>query len=66
MFLLTYFYEGSEAAGFLNSNKNGIIPASVVFSKLNVPAPSNMLNIIDVFDDLELDKINDAIVSCLI
>lgn len=64
MFLLTYFYEGSEAAGFLNSNKNGIIPASVVFSKLNVPSPSDMLNIIDVFDDLELDKINEAIVSC--
>ena len=64
MYLLTYFYENIESAGFLNSDKNGVIPLTAVFSKLNIPAPTDMLNLIDLFDGMNLDLINEAIVSC--
>lgn len=63
MYLLTYLYEGLESVGFLNVEKNGVIPASAVYSKLNVPAPADMLHLIDDFSDMDLEKINDILTS---
>jgi len=64
MYLLTYIYDGLECTGFLNNEKNGVIPSSVVFSKLNVPVPADMLSVIDAFNNLESEKINKIILSC--
>ena len=64
MYLLTYFYDGLESVGFLNVEKNGVIPASSVFSKLNVSAPANMLDLIDIFSDIDLEKIKEILISC--
>jgi len=64
MYLLTYFYDGSESVGFLNEEKNSIIPAAAVFAKLNIKVPANMLQLIDSFRDMDLEKINDILLSC--
>jgi len=64
MYLLTYFYDGLDCIGFLNEKKNGVIPALTVFSKLNIPVPENMLNLIDAFSNLKLEIINEVILSC--
>lgn len=63
MYLLTYFYDGLESVGFLNVEKSAVIPASSVFSKLNVPAPVDMLHLIDAFSDIDLEKIDDILIS---
>ncbi|WMJ75709.1 MULTISPECIES: fumarylacetoacetate hydrolase family protein [unclassified Sedimentibacter] len=63
MYILTYFHENKEHIGFLSENRNEIIPAEAVFKKLNFPVPSNMLNLIDTFDQLDTAKLNDAIAS---
>ncbi|MGB4438462.1 MAG: fumarylacetoacetate hydrolase family protein [Sedimentibacter sp.] len=64
MYLLTYFYDGLECIGCLNEKKNCVIPASAIFSKLNIPVPADMLNLIDAFSSLELEKIDEVILSC--
>ena len=64
MHLLTYFYENLESVGFLSKEKNGIIPASYVFSKLNLPTPSDMLDLIDIFHNINLEKADDILASC--
>ncbi|MDW5299297.1 MAG: fumarylacetoacetate hydrolase family protein [Sedimentibacter sp.] len=64
MYLLTYSYDNLECTGFLNEEKNGVIPSSTVFSKLNIPVPTDMLNLIDSFNNLEKEKINEIILSC--
>lgn len=61
MYLLSYLYQNNESIGFLNEEKTGIIPASEVFAKLNIKEPSNMLNLIDIFEDLDIKKINDVL-----
>lgn len=62
MFLLTYFYDNKESVGFLNENKTGIIPASKV---LPDDAKSfGMVEIIEMFDNFDLEKLKTAINSC--
>lgn len=56
MQLLTYLHEEKDLIGFLDNEKKGIIPAITVFKKLNLPIPSNMLNLIDIFDDVNIEK----------
>lgn len=63
MYLLTYLYENKESAGFLNEEKTGIIPASSVFAKLNLPEPPDMLSLIDAFENLDIRKINEVLSS---
>lgn len=63
MYLLSYLYEDKELIGFLNEEKNGIIKASTVFEKLNINEPSNMLELIDVFENIELENVNSALGS---
>ncbi|MFA9422578.1 MAG: fumarylacetoacetate hydrolase family protein [Sedimentibacter sp.] len=63
MHLLTYFYNNLESVGFLNQEKNVVIPASSVFSKLNLPSPTNMLDLIDLFGNIDLDKIDEILLS---
>lgn len=61
MYILTYFYENKEYVGFLNEEKKGIIPAKAVFAKLNLPEPPDMLNLINVIDNITLEKIKEII-----
>lgn len=63
MYLLTYLYENKESIGFLDSEKKGIIPALTVFSRLNIPEPSSMLNLIDTFEDINIEKVNEVLIS---
>ncbi|MDF2949095.1 MAG: fumarylacetoacetate hydrolase family protein [Sedimentibacter sp.] len=61
MYLLSYLYQDNEFIGFLNKEKTGIVPASAVFAKLNIKEPSNMLNLIDIFENLDIKKINEVL-----
>lgn len=63
MYLLSYLYQDNEYIGFLNEEKNGIIKASTVFEKLGIMEPSNMLSLIDVFENIDLEKINEVLSS---
>lgn len=63
MYLLTYLYENKESVGFLDAEKKGIIPASTVFARLNISEPSDMLNLIDAFEGINIEKINEVLVS---
>lgn len=63
MYLLTYLYEGKETVGFLDKEKKGIIPASTVFSKLNIPEPTDMLSLIDAFEVMDIEKIYEALAA---
>lgn len=56
MYFLTYVYEGTESIGFLNKEKNGVIPATVVFSKMNFKVPKDMISLIEANIDIETLK----------
>lgn len=60
MFLLTYYYDNKEAVGFLNEEKTGIIPASKV---LPISTKSDMISIIEMFENIDLEKLNKEIKS---
>ncbi len=64
MYLLTYIYENKEYFGFLDKEKKGIIPASSVFSKLDMDTPKDMLNFIDIFHIVGSERIKEALMSC--
>lgn len=66
MYLLTYLYENKEYIGFLDDEKKGIITASTVFKKLNHPEPSNMLNLIDAIESINVEKIKATITASTI
>lgn len=61
MFLLTYLYDNTESVGFLNEEKTGLIPASKVLQNAH---DLNMIGIIEMFESVDLDELNDAIKSC--
>ncbi len=63
MYLLTYLHKNREYAGFLDCKRKGIIPASKVFSQLNVPAPSDMLGLIETFEGINIEKVNEVLAS---
>lgn len=60
MYLLTYIYDNAECVGFLNKEKTGIILASKVLS-VNY---TNMIDIIEMFNELDLEELDNAIKSC--
>jgi len=64
MYLLTYIYENIESIGFLNREKTGVIPAAVVFMKLESSIPSDMINLIETIDDKDVDKLENEIELC--
>jgi 2-keto-4-pentenoate hydratase/2-oxohepta-3-ene-1,7-dioic acid hydratase in catechol pathway len=62
MFLLTYYYDNTKSVGFLNEEKNGIIPALKV-----LPADAanlDMIGIIEIFNNIDLEKLKKEIKSC--
>lgn len=63
MYLLSYLYNNNEYIGFLNEEKNGIIKASTVFDKLNIKEPSNMLELIDVFENINMGTLKELLGS---
>ncbi|MGD9570024.1 MAG: fumarylacetoacetate hydrolase family protein [Sedimentibacter sp.] len=63
MYLLSFLYQDKESVGFLNEEKTGIIKASSLFAKLNMIEPSNMLNLIEIFENIDLEKANEALAS---
>jgi 2-keto-4-pentenoate hydratase/2-oxohepta-3-ene-1,7-dioic acid hydratase in catechol pathway len=63
MYILTYNYKNKEYVGFLDNEKKGIIPASTIFAKLNLPEPFDMLNLIDIIDGLNIEILSEAIAS---
>lgn len=58
MFLLTYSYNSVQSAGFLNEEKNGIIPASEV---LQGAANLDMIGIIEIFNNFNLKELKNTI-----
>lgn len=64
MYLLTYIYNNKEYIGFLDEEKNGIIPASRVFTELNIDEPKDMLSLIDIFENIGDDEIRKILSFC--
>lgn len=58
MYLLTYLKDDVINVGFLNKDKTGIVPARLIFSKFNLPEPNNMIELIEHFDELNIEKID--------
>jgi 2-keto-4-pentenoate hydratase/2-oxohepta-3-ene-1,7-dioic acid hydratase in catechol pathway len=58
MFLLTYSYNSVQSAGFLNEEKNGIIPASEV---LQGASNIDMIRIIEIFNNFNLKELKNTI-----
>lgn len=58
MFLLTYSYNNTQSAGFLNEEKNGIITASEV---LQGAANLDMIGIIEIFNNFNLKELKNTI-----
>ena len=58
MFLLTYSYNNHVSAGFLNKEKTGIIPASEI---LQGAESLDMIGIIEIFDNFNLEKLENSI-----
>ncbi len=63
MYFLTYLYQDKECVGFLNKEKKGIIPASAVFSKLDRAIPSDMICLIEEFENTDMDSIEKILSS---
>jgi len=61
MYLLTFIYQNKENVGFLNQQKSCVIPAEVVFSKLNSSIPKDMLELIEIVSDLNINELESAI-----
>jgi 2-keto-4-pentenoate hydratase/2-oxohepta-3-ene-1,7-dioic acid hydratase in catechol pathway len=59
MYLLTYFYQDAENIGFLNKEKNRVIPANIVFSKINSLVPRNMICLIETISCLDTEEIEE-------
>nr|WP_312577191.1 fumarylacetoacetate hydrolase family protein [Sedimentibacter sp.] len=56
MYLLTYIYQNAENIGFLIKEKSRIIPANIVFSKINSLVPQNMIGLIETISSLDADE----------
>lgn len=64
MYLLTFIYQNVEEIGFLNNEKNCVIPANAVFSKMNSPVPKDIINLIEIVSDLSIDELESTIQLC--
>lgn len=64
MYLLTFVYQNEENIGFLNKEKKSVIPAKVVFLKLNLSTPKDMTNLIEIASDLDFNELEYAIDLC--
>ncbi len=64
MYLLTYNYDGASSIGFLNKNENGVIPADVVFNKLNKSVPIDMIDLIETLNILSVENLKEAVEIC--
>jgi 2-keto-4-pentenoate hydratase/2-oxohepta-3-ene-1,7-dioic acid hydratase in catechol pathway len=58
---LTYLYNNKETVGFLNEEKTGIIPAQNVLPNAH---GLNMISIIELFGNIDLENLINAINSC--
>lgn len=63
MYILTYLYNNQEYTGFLDKEKKGIIPSSKVFETLNLNVSNNMINLIEEFENIHINKVEDALNS---
>lgn len=63
MYLLTYVYKNNETVGFLSKEKTSVIPATVIFNKLNLSSPDNMINAIEQISELEAELFSKTICS---
>lgn len=61
MYTLSYIYKGQENIGFLNKNKDYIIPSNYIFSKLNITVPNNMCELIEAMDESKIEDIYNII-----
>lgn len=59
MYLSTYIYQNAENIGFLNKEKNNVIPANIVFSKINLLVPKNMIGLIEIISSLDTDEVEE-------
>jgi len=64
MYLLTFIYHNLEEIGFLNEEKNSVIPANIVFPKMDLPIPKDMINLIEIVSNLNIDKLKYEIQLC--
>jgi len=58
MNLLTYIYKDSQNIGFITKENNRIIPASIIFSKMNSSIPNDMVDLIETISSLNDSEIN--------
>lgn len=68
MYLLTYVYQNSENIGFMIKENNSVIPANIVFSKINSLVPRDMIGLIEIISSLDEDEVNElksSINSCI-
>jgi len=61
MYLLTYIYQDVENIGFLSSDKNFVIPADKVFSKMNRTNPKDMIELIENVTNIDIDILNSTL-----
>jgi 2-keto-4-pentenoate hydratase/2-oxohepta-3-ene-1,7-dioic acid hydratase in catechol pathway len=64
MYFLTYIYNNVEQIGFLNEEKNGVISASIIFSKLNLELPKDMIGFIEASSELDMKLLEDTAKTC--
>jgi 2-keto-4-pentenoate hydratase/2-oxohepta-3-ene-1,7-dioic acid hydratase in catechol pathway len=64
MYLLTYNYDGASYIGFLNKNENGVIPANVIFNKLNKSVPADMIDLIEILNTLNVENLKEYVEIC--
>lgn len=63
MYLLTYIYQDVENIGFLREDKSCVIPADVIFSKMNLYIPKDMTELIENFANIDIDVLNSTLNS---
>jgi len=61
MYLLTYIYQDIENIGFLIKDKSCVIPADLVFSKMNSTKPNGMIELIENISKINIDILNSTI-----
>lgn len=61
MYFLTYLFNKEEKIGILSKNK--IIPLDIIYNKLNLNPPTDMLSFIKTSNDSLIEKINNTAAS---
>ncbi|WP_326909975.1 fumarylacetoacetate hydrolase family protein [Sedimentibacter sp. MB31-C6] len=64
MYFLTYIYKGTESIGLLNKDHTCVIPVQSVFSNLKCEIPTNMIHLIETFNQLNIKDFENTVHQC--